>query len=128
MKYGGISESYAHIIGLLHRGLEVEVFKVKADKARNATRQDTVNDDFDKVKWTGWCTYIVGVADLANSHSDAFPIGILLMMFNLADNHGVTPLFSSVLRYIFKLDDAEGFRAFHSLVPGAFWSFADFLA
>ena len=50
----------------------------------------------------------------------ACPIGVLLIRFNLADNHGVTNLFSSVLRDILKLDDAEGVCSFHSLVLGAF--------
>ena len=41
------------------------------------------------------------------------------MRFDLADNHGVKKI-SSVLRDIFKIDDAEGVSAFHSLVIGDF--------
>ena len=56
---------------------------------------------------------------MATSDGDTFPIGILLIMFDLADNHRVTNLFSSVLRDIFKLDDEESVCAFHLLVLGA---------
>ena len=116
----GYLRVYAHIIGLLHRGLEVEVFKVKSDKAHIATRQNTVNDELYNVEGTCWCTYISRVAYLTTSDVDACLIGILLMRFDLAYNHGVTNLFYSVLRDILKTDDVEGVRAFHSLVLGAF--------
>ena len=92
------------------------------------TRQNTVNDEFDEFEGTGWRTYITGVANLDNSDGDVCSIGIFLMSFNLTENHGVTNLFSSVLRDIFKLDDAEGVCAFHVLVLGDFLSFADSLA
>ena len=109
-----------HILGSLHLSLEVEAFLIKADKARIATIQNTVNDEFDEVERTGWRTYISGIAHLATVDGDACLIGISLMRFNLADNHLVTNLFYSVLRYIFKLDDAERVCDFHSLVIGAF--------
>ena len=83
-------------------------------------RQNTVNDKFDKVEGTCWRTYISGVAYLATRNGDACPIGILLMRFDLTDNHGVKNLFSSVLRDIFKTDNAEGDCAFNLLVLGDF--------
>ena len=95
-------------------------FKIKTDKARITTRQNTVNDEFDKVEGTGWRIYIPGVANLATSDNDKYSIGIFLMRLNLADNHGVTNFFSIVLRDIFNLDDAEGVFAFHAWVLGAF--------
>ena len=94
--------------------------EVKADKARIATRQDTVNDELEKVKGTCGCAYITWVAYLATSDSDVCKIGILLLRFDLTYNHVVENLFSSVLRDIFKSNDAEGVRVFHSLVLGPF--------
>ena len=73
--------------------MEVEVFKINADKARIVTRQKTVNDEFDEVEGTGWCTYIAGVANLATRDGDACSIGIFLMRLNLAYNHVVTNFF-----------------------------------
>ena len=93
-----------------------------------ATWQNTVNDELDKVQGTGWRTYIAGVAYFATSNGDAYPIGILLISFKLAENHGDKNLFSSVLGNIFKLDDAEVVCAFHLLVIEDVWSFADSLA
>ena len=58
---------------------------------------------------------------LTTRDGDACSIGIPLMRFDLADNHGVENFFSSVLRDIFKLDDAEGVYAFHALVLGDFY-------
>ena len=69
-----------------------------------------------------------GVGNLNTSDGDACSIGILLMRFDLADNHGVANLFSSVLRDIFKLDEAEVVCAFHALVLGAFLTLSDYLA
>ena len=51
---------------------------------------------------------------------DARAIGILFVRFDLADNHGVANLFSSVLGDIRKLDEAGGVCAFHALVIWAF--------
>ena len=45
-----IQELDAHIFGSLHWGLEVKVFKIKGNKARVATQQNTVNDKFDEVE------------------------------------------------------------------------------
>ena len=84
------------------------------------TRHNTVNGEFDEVDGNDWRTYISQVADLDTKDVDTCPIGILLMGFDLVDNHGVAHLFSYVLRDIFKLDDAEGVCAFHALVLGAF--------
>ena len=42
------------------------------------------------------------------------------MSFDLADNYEVANLFSYVLGYIRKLDEAEGVCAFHALVLGEF--------
>ena len=50
------------------------------------------------------------------------------MRFDLAGNHGVENFLSSVLRDIFKLDEAEGVCAFHTLVLGAFLTLSDSLA
>ena len=50
------------------------------------------------------------------------------MGFDLADNHGVANIFSSVLRDIFKLDEAEGVCAFHVLVLGDFLTLSYSLA
>ena len=87
---------------------------------RIATRQNTVNYELDKVEGTCWRAYISWVADLATRYGDACPIGILLLRFDLAYNHGVTNFFSSVLRDIFKTNDTEGVRALHLLVIGDF--------
>ena len=84
------------------------------------TRQKTFNYELDEVDGTCWRAYIAWVADLSTRDGDACPIGILFLRFDLTYNHGVTKLFSSFLRDIFKTNDAEGVRAFHSLVLGYF--------
>ena len=111
-----IQELYAHIYSVF-----------KSDKARIETRQNTVNDEFDKVELTGWHTYISGVENLITCEGDACLIGIFFMRFDLADNHGAADLFSSVLGGIFKLDEVEGAFSFHTLALGAFLTFSDSL-
>ena len=115
-----IQELDVHIFGSLRWVLEVKVFLIKGNKARVATRQNTVNDVFDDVDRTGWCTYIPGVANLTPCGGDARAIWILLVRFDLADNHGVSNFVLSVSGDILKLDEAEGVFAFHALVLWAF--------
>ena len=89
--------------------------------------QNTDNYEFDKVEWTGWRTYILGVANLTNCNGDARSIGIFFMRFDLADNNGVEKFFSSVLGDILKLDEAENVCAFHALVLGSCQTLSDSL-
>ena len=95
---------------------------------RILTIQKTVNHEIDKVEGTCRHAYVEWIEDAANSDGDACPIGILFMRFELADNHGVENFFSSVLRDIFKLDEAEGVCAFHVLVLGDFLTLSYSLA
>ena len=83
-------------------------------------RQNTVNDEFDEVKWTGWRTYIPRVANVTNYYGDACSIVIFFVRFDLTYDHGVANFFSYVLGNIRKLDEAEGVCAFRALVLGAF--------
>ena len=89
-----------HILGLLHLSLEVEAFLIKADKARIATIQNTVNDEFDEVERTGWRTYIAEVANLATSDGYVCSVRIFLMRFNLPYNHGVKKKFFCIEVYL----------------------------
>ena len=100
-------------------GLEVKVFFVKSEKSRITTRKDTVNYELDEVEGTCGSAYISGIIDAATSNDDACMIGIFLLRSDLTHNHGVVNLFSSVLRDIFKSNDAEGVLALHALVLGA---------
>ena len=75
----GYLRFYAHILGLLHRGLEIKVFKFKSDKASIATRKDTVNNELDEVEETCGHAYIDWVSDLDTRDGDTCPIGILLL-------------------------------------------------
>ena len=68
-------------------------FKVKSDKARIATIQDTVNEELDEVEGTCGRAYIAWVADLDTSDCDACLIGILLLRFYLTYHHGVANCF-----------------------------------
>ena len=61
------------------------------------TRQNSINDEFDEVEWTGWCTYIPRVEILTTCNSYAREIWIFLVRFELADYHGVANFVSSVL-------------------------------
>ena len=115
-----VRELDAHIFGSLHWGLEIEVFQIKGNKARIATRKNAVNDNFDKVKSSGWFTYIPGVANLTTCDGDAHAIWVLLVWFDLAYYHGVANFMPSVLLNIGELDESEGVCAFHALLPWAF--------
>ena len=49
------------------------------------------------------------------------------MRFDLADNHGVANFVSSILRDVFKLDEAECVCAFHALLLGDYLTLSDSL-
>ena len=83
-----------------------------------ATRHDTAINELDKAEGTCGSAYIDWIADAATSDGDACTIGILLLRSDLTHNNGVANLFSSVLRDIFKSNDAEGVRALYMLVLG----------
>ena len=87
---------------------------------RIATRQNAVNDKFDEVECTGWCTYIPGVENLTTCDGNEHAIRVFLVGFDLTDNHGVANFMLSVLWDIGKLDESEGVYAFHALLPWAF--------
>ena len=115
---GNVREFYAHILRSIHWCLEVKGFCIKADKARIATRQDTLNHDIDKAEGTCGRAYIAVITDTAARDGDACTIGIFLLRSDFTYNHGAANLFSSILRDIFKSNDAESVYALHVLVLG----------
>ena len=115
-----IRELDAHIFGLLHWGLEIEVFQIKRNKVRIATRQNAFNDNFDKVELSGWCTYIPRVANLTTCDGDARAIRVFLVGFDLEYYHGMANFMMSVLWNVDELDESEGVCAFHALLPWYF--------
>ena len=72
---------------------------------------------FDKVKLSGWCTYIPGVANLTTCGGDACVVWVFLVGFNLAYYHGMANFMLSILWNVGKLDEAGGVCAFHALLP-----------
>ena len=80
---------------------------VKSDKVRIATKQDTVNNDFYRVKRTCVRAYISETTNAAASYGNACTIGILILRSDLTHNHGVENFLLSIMRYIFKYNDAE---------------------
>ena len=65
-------------------------------------------------------THIPGVANLTTCDGDARAIWVFLVVFDLADHHGVTNFMSSVLWNIGELDESESFCAFQTFLPWAF--------
>ena len=61
-----------------------------------------------------------GVANLTTCDGDARAIWVFLVGFDFTYHHGVANVVSSVLWDIGKLDESEGFSAFHTLLPWAF--------
>ena len=109
-----------HIFREINWCLEVQVFCVKADKARISTRQDTVNHEIDQVEITCRRAYISGITDTAASYGDACTIGIFLLRSDLTQNHGVENLLPSVAKDILKANDVESVFALNMLFLGAF--------
>ena len=99
--------------------MEVNLFCVKAEKARIATIQDTVNHALDQFERTFGRAYILGITDVAVSYGDACTIGILLLRLDHTHNHGVANLLPSAARDIFKANDAESVCAIKELFIGA---------
>ena len=61
------------------------------------------------------------------SDGDAGAVWVLLVRFDLADNHGVANFMLKVLRNVQKLDELEGICAFYALLPWAFGTFSNTL-
>ena len=58
----------------------------------------------------------------------AVEVGVFLVRFDLAYDHGMANFMPVVLRNVCELDDFEGVCAFHALLPWAFRTFFDALA
>ena len=94
-------------------GFGGKCFCIKSDKARIATRQNTVNQDIENVEGTCGRAYIVWIKDAANSDCYECKIGIFLLGSDLTHNYGVENFSSSVSSDIFKSNDVEGVCAFY---------------
>ena len=81
------------------------------------TRQNAVNNEFDKVELSRWCTYIPGVANLTAGDGDAGAVWVFFVSFDLAYNHGMENFMPAVLKNVCELDEFEGVCAFHTLLP-----------
>ena len=84
-----------------------KLFCVKAEKARIATIQDTVNHELDQVNRRCGRAYIAGIIDTAARYGDACITRIFLLRSDFTHNHGVANYLSSVTSDIFKSNDAE---------------------
>ena len=62
------------------------------------------------------------------SDGDAGAVGVFLVRFDLAYDHGITYLMPAVLRNVCELDEFEGIFALHALLHWAFRTFSDALA
>ena len=60
--------------------------------------------------------------------SDAGAVWVFLVSFDLSYYHGMENFMPAVLRNVCELDEFEGVRAFHALLPWAFRTFSDALA
>ena len=57
---GGVAEFDPNVLGLVERGVEVEVFDVEEGELGAGTREDAVKDEFGEFKGSSWGADVAG--------------------------------------------------------------------
>ena len=115
-----VSKFDAHVFRTVHRGHKVEVLDVKACTFRITSREDTVNDQFDKVEGCCGSAYVARVADAIATNRDSRSIRVILLFSVFTHDFGVSNFTTSINGNVIKVDDVERSRSFGTLVERTF--------
>jgi hypothetical protein len=96
----------ANVFGLGHGSIQVEVLKVNGAKAGTFPREDTVDEELEKLQQHCFCTHISRVADAVATNGDPCAVRVILVRKDFTYNHGMA-YFLSLVQWDVMLVDAE---------------------
>ena len=108
---GDVGEVDAGVFKAVERGIDVKVADVKAGKAGAKTRENTVKDEFGKLKGSGWRANIARIANAISTDGEASAIGLVLVWLDFTHTFGVGDFFVAVTGDVVVCDDEEGVDA-----------------
>ena len=98
----------AHVLVARHRGVEIEVFDIRAHETGVGSGNDAVEEDFGSSHVGGRCADIAGVVDEVAADGEADSVRFGLLRANGGNNSSVGDL--AVRRYLFTLDEVNCVR------------------
>jgi hypothetical protein len=110
-----VGELDAHIFGIWHRSVKVEVLEINGAKPSAFPGEDTVEEEFDKFQGCGVGTNIARVANAVAADSDTGAIGVIFLWANFTDHHSMTDLFAFVKGDVWVVNEKESVGTSYSL-------------
>jgi hypothetical protein len=98
----------ANVFGLGNRSIQVEVLKVDGAKAGTFSREDTVEEELEKLQQYCVCTHIARIADAVATNGDPCAVRVILFRTDFTYNHGMACFLSLVQWNIMVVDVKEG--------------------
>jgi hypothetical protein len=111
-----VRELDAHIFGIGHRSIKVEVLQVNGAEPCAFPGEDTVEEEFDKFKGCGVGANVARVANPVATDSDTGAVRVILLWANFTDHHGMTNLLALVEGDVWVVNEKEGVGTSYPLV------------
>ncbi len=102
-----VGELDAHIFGIWHRSVKVEVLEINGAKPSAFPGEDTIEEEFDKFQGCGVGANIARVADSVAADSNTGAIGVIFLRANFTDHHSMTDLFAFVKGDVWVVNEKE---------------------
>jgi hypothetical protein len=93
---GDVGDVDANVLGCGHGSIKVEVLKVNGAKAGTLPKEDTVEEELEKLQQCCVCTHIARVADAVATNGDLCAVRVVLVRTDFTYNHGLAYFLSLV--------------------------------
>ncbi len=112
-----------NVFGLGHRSIQVEVLKINGAKAGTFLREDTVEEELEKLQQRCVCIYIFRIADAVATNGDLCAVRVILFWMDFTYNHGMAYCLPLVCWNVMVVDVKESVSTGYTLgagdLPGA---------
>jgi hypothetical protein len=108
----------ANVLGLGNGSIKVEVLKVNGAKAGTFLREDTVEEELEKLQQHCVCTHIARVADAVVTNGDPCVVRVVLVWMGFTYKHGMAYFLSLVRWDVMVVDAKESVGTSYTLGAG----------
>jgi hypothetical protein len=103
-----VGELDAHIFGVGHGSVKVEVFKVNGAEPCALPGEDAVEEELDEFKGCGVGASVARKANPVAAYGDTSSVRVILVWADFTDHHGVADLLALVEGDVLEVDEKEG--------------------
>ena len=107
-----------NVFGLGHRSIQVEVLKINGAKAGTFLREDTVEEELEKLQRHYVCTHISRVADAVATNGDPCEVRVILFRTDFTYIHGMAYFLSLVRQNVMVVNAKESVCTSYTLGAG----------